>query len=107
MKNLDDTFAALSDETRRAILKRLCDGEIQLSELAKPFAMTQTAVSKHIKVLSNAGLVTVEKRGRIRFCKLNAQAMKDASDWLSGYQQFWLNELDNLGQYFVEEKNKK
>lgn len=101
--NLNSTFAALSDETRRAILKRLVQGEISLSELAEPFAMTQTAVSKHVKVLGDAGLVTVEKRGRVRHCKLNAHTMQEAFDWMADYQSFWSQQLDNLGHYLLHD----
>jgi len=83
MNALDTTFAALSHEARRAILARLADGETRLSDLAGPFAMSQTAVSKHVRVLSDAGLVTVEQRGRSRYCRLNATPMKQAAEWLS------------------------
>ena len=96
MENLDTTFAALSDGTRRAILGQLMQGEARLSDLAEPFDMTQTAVSKHVRVLSNAGLVVVEKRGRARHCRLNASVMKEASDWLADYQTFWTRQFDNL-----------
>lgn len=100
MSNLDATFAALSDETRRAILARLIQGEVRLSDLAEPFDMTQTAVSKHVRVLSNAGLLVVEKRGRTRHCRLNASAMKDASDWFTDYETFWTQQFDNLALHF-------
>ncbi len=98
MANLDTTFAALGDETRRAILEQLMQGEARLSDLAEPFDMSQTAVSKHVRVLSNAGLLVVEKRGRTRHCRLNASVMKDASDWLADYQSFWMKRFDNLAQ---------
>ena len=103
MGNLDATFAALSDETRRAILARLIQGEARLSDLAAPFEMSQTAVSKHVRVLSDAGLVVVEKRGRTRHCRLNAHPMKQATDWLSEYQTFWTHQFDNLAQHFATE----
>ena len=101
MEHLDTTFAALGDETRRAILGQLIQGEVRLSDLALPFDMTQTAVSKHVRVLSNAGLVVVEKRGRTRHCRLNANRMKDASDWLAGYRSFWTQQFDNLAQHLA------
>lgn len=104
MDNLDTTFAALSDETRRAILAQLMQGEARLSDLAQPFDMTQTAVSKHVKVLSNAGLIVVEKRGRTRHCRLNAGVLKDASDWLAGYQTFWTQQFDQLAQHLLGEE---
>lgn len=102
MQNLDATFAALSDGTRRAILERLMQGEVRLSDLAEPFEMSQTAVSKHVRVLNNAGLLVVEKRGRTRHCRLNARVMKDASDWLSNYQSFWTQQFDNLAQHLAK-----
>lgn len=103
MENLNTTFAALSDETRRAILRRLMHGELRLSDLAEPFDMSQTAVSKHVRVLSDAGLLTVEKRGRTRHCRLNAQPMKAATDWLIDYQAFWTQQFDNLAQHLASE----
>lgn len=99
MGNLDTTFAALSDPTRREILGRLMQGEARLSDLAARFDMSQTAVSKHVRVLSDAGLLVVEKRGRTRHCRLNARVMKDASDWLADYQGFWLQQFDNLARH--------
>lgn len=101
MDNLDTTFKALGDGTRRAILQRLMQGESRLSDLAKPFNMSQTAVSKHVRVLSEAGLLTVERRGRTRHCRLNAEPMKAATDWLIDYQAFWTQQLDNLGRHFA------
>ena len=103
MQNLDTTFAALSDGTRRAILEQLMQGEARLSDLAEPFDMSQTAVSKHVRVLSSAGLLVVEKRGRTRHCRLNASVMKDASDWLADYQSFWTRQFENLAQHFATE----
>ena len=102
MHNLDTTFAALSDGTRRAILDRLMQGEARLSDLAEPFEMSQTAVSKHVRVLNNAGLLVVEKRGRTRHCRLNAHVMKDATDWLASYQAFWTQQFDNLAQHLTD-----
>ena len=102
MQNLDATFAALGDGTRRAILQRLMQGEARLSDLAEPFEMSQTAVSKHVRVLSSAGLLVVEKRGRTRHCRLNARVMKDASDWLANYQTFWTQQFDNLAQHLAD-----
>ncbi len=103
MANLDTTFSALGDETRRAILGRLMQGETRISDLAAPFDMSQTAVSKHVRVLSNAGLLVVEKRGRTHHCRLNAGVLKDASDWLADYQSFWTKQFDNLAQHLAGE----
>ena len=99
MGDLNTTFAALGDETRRAILARLMQGEARLSDLAEPFDMSQTAVSKHVRVLSNAGLVRVEKRGRTRHCRLNATVMEDALDWIAAYRSFWTQKFDNLARH--------
>lgn len=101
MENLDQTFAALSDGTRRAILARLMQGESRLSDLAEPFDMSQTAVSKHVRVLSDAGLLIVEKRGRTRHCRINAEPMKEATDWLIDYQAFWTRQFGNLAEYLA------
>jgi DNA-binding transcriptional ArsR family regulator len=102
MDNLDSTFAALSHETRRAILRQLARGETRLSDLATPFNMSQTAVSKHVRVLSEAGLVTVERRGRSRHCRINAAPMKDAVSWLVDYQVFWSEQFDNLARHLAD-----
>jgi len=96
---LDLTFQALSDATRRAIVARLAQGEAQLSELAEPFDMSLTAVSKHVRVLSNAGLVRIEKRGRSRHCRLEAEPMKAANDWLTAYTEFWEERLTSLARH--------
>ena len=104
MENLDSTFAALSDGTRRAILGQLMQGEARLSDLAEPFNMSQTAVSKHVRVLSDAGLLTIEKRGRTRHCRLNAEPMKLATDWLADYQAFWAHQFDNLARHLAGER---
>lgn len=101
MTDLNTTFAALSDETRRAILQRLMQGEARLSDLAEPFDMSQTAVSKHVRVLSDAGLLIMEKRGRTRHCRLNAEPMKAATGWLIDYQAFWTQQFDNLALHLM------
>ncbi len=103
MNNLDQTFAALGDGTRRAILARLTLGETSLSEIAGPFDMSQTAVSKHVRVLSDAGLVTVTKRGRTRYCRLEAAPMKQAAEWLETYQAFWESQFDALATFLKDE----
>lgn len=98
MNTLNLTFTALGDETRRAILGQLLNGEMPISELAKAHDMTLTGVSNHIRVLSDAGLVTVEKRGRSRHCSINPAALNVASDWLEDYRSFWMRQLDNMAQ---------
>src|SRR5204862_5516621 len=99
---LDRTFAALSDPTRRALLARLGgqDG-ISVSELAQPFAMSLPAIMKHLDVLSDAGLVTREKTGRVVACRLAAKPMEQAMEWLNRYARFWSENLDRLPA-FVE-----
>ncbi len=103
MQALDTTFSALGDVTRRTILEKLRLGETRLSDLAEPFDMSQTAVSKHVRVLRDAGLLTIEKRGRTRHCRLNAEAMKEASDWLQDYQAFWMHQFDNLALHLADD----
>jgi DNA-binding transcriptional ArsR family regulator len=99
---LDRTFAALADPTRRALLARLGQQDaISVSELAQPFAMSLPAVMKHLDVLSDAGLVTRAKTGRIVACRLSTRPMQQAMDWLSRYQRFWSENLDRLAA-FVE-----
>ena len=103
MPQLDATFSALSDGTRRAIVARLADGETPLSELAEPFDMSLTAVSKHLRVLSDAGLVDIEKRGRTRHCRLRGAPIKEAVDWLSKYESFWIDRFDALARHLAKE----
>ena len=103
MPDLDKTFAALGDNTRRAIVARLATGEAALSELAAPFDMSQTAVSKHVRVLSDAGLVQVSKRGRTRYCRLEAAPMRAAVDWLNDYSKFWDESFAALGRYLEDD----
>ncbi len=103
MQQLDYTFTALGDTTRRAILAQLADKtpekELALSQLAEPYDMSLTAVSKHVKVLARAGLVSVEKRGRTQYCRLQAEPMKQAAEWLEHYQRFWSEQFESLAQY--------
>jgi DNA-binding transcriptional ArsR family regulator len=102
-EGLDRTFAALSDPTRRALLARLGDREsLSVSELAQPFSMSLPAIMKHLDVLSDAGLIAREKTGRTVACRLTAQPMEQAMEWLNRYQRFWSDALDRLAA-FVEE----
>jgi DNA-binding transcriptional ArsR family regulator len=86
---LDDTFAALADPTRRAILGRLMAGEASVTELAEPFEMSLPAVSKHLKVLERAGLITRGREAQWRPCRLEADPLKEVADWVEGYRRFW------------------
>lgn len=98
---LSRKFAALADPTRRAMLKRLSKGEANVSDLAKPFLreMSLPAVTKHLKVLEKAGLITKTRQAQSRPCKLNAVELKDAADWIEQYRAFWEESLDRLGEY--------
>ncbi|QDG76888.1 helix-turn-helix transcriptional regulator [Labrenzia sp. PHM005] len=107
MQQLDATFSALSDGTRRAIVARLANGEATLSDLAAPFDMSLTAVSKHMRVLSEAGLVDIEKRGRTKHCRLKGAPIKEAVDWLSNYEAFWLDRFDALALHLAKEDTQK
>jgi DNA-binding transcriptional ArsR family regulator len=101
---LDRTFAALADPTRRALLARLSQAEnLSVSELAKPFAMSLPAVMKHLDVLSEAGLVMRNKTGRTVACRLRAEPMEKANEWLNRYQRFWTERLDQLAAFLEEE----
>src|SRR5262245_53308022 len=93
---LDRTFAALADPTRRAILQRLTEGDASLSELASGFPVSIQAVSKHLKVLEAAGLITREQRAQLRPAHLEAEALKDAADWLEGYRRFWQRGFERM-----------
>jgi DNA-binding transcriptional ArsR family regulator len=100
---LDSTFAALSDATRRGILARLAQrGETSVSDLAAPYKMSLPAVSKHLRVLQNAGLVSRQKDGRVHRCRLRAEPMKCAAAWIEHYRQFWEAQLDSLARYLQE-----
>ena len=97
--NLDATFGALSDPTRRSILTRLQRGHASVTELARPHDMSMPAVLKHLRVLEQAGLIEQKKTGRVRMCRLTVGPLEQASDWLSVYRVFWENQLDNLGRF--------
>jgi DNA-binding transcriptional ArsR family regulator len=97
--SLSGTFAALADPTRRAILARLASGEASVTDLAEPFAMSLPAVSKHLKVLERAGLIARGREAQWRPCRLEAQPLKDAAEWLDRYRQFWEQSFDRLDEY--------
>ena len=99
---LSETFGALADPTRRAILARLTNGEATVGELAAPFAMTLPAVSKHLKVLERVGLIERGRDAQWRPCRLKAGPLKDASDWLERYRRFWEESFDRLDAYLQE-----
>ena len=105
--HLDAVFGALADSTRRAILERLAGGEATVSELAQPFAMSLPAISKHLKVLEGAGLITRRADAQWRLCSLDARPLREASDWVAQYRQFWEGNLDSLESYLREIQEKQ
>ena len=107
---LDDTFAALADPTRRAILARLMAGTASVTELAEPFEMSLPAVSKHLKVLERAGLITRGREAQWRPCRLEADPLKEVADWVEGYRRFWEESerrYDRLDDYLREAQRKE
>jgi DNA-binding transcriptional ArsR family regulator len=101
---LDATFAALADPTRRAILARLASGEASVSELARPFSMSQPAISKHLKVLERAGLISRGREAQRRLSRIEAKPLADASAWLEKYRQFWEGNYARLDALLDEMK---
>jgi len=99
---LSATFAALADPTRRAILARLSLGETSVKELAEPFEMSLPAVTKHLKVLARAGLISQGRQAQWRPCKLEAAPLKEVADWVEQYRQMWEQRLDRLEDYLRE-----
>jgi DNA-binding transcriptional ArsR family regulator len=97
--SLDRTLAALSHPTRRAILARLASGDEAVNEIAARFAISQPAVSKHLKVLEKAGLITRQRDAQRRPCRLRAEPLEEVADWVEGYRRFWEGSLDRLGRY--------
>lgn len=96
---LSTIFAALADPTRRAILERLAAGEASVTELAEPFNMSMPAISKHLKVLERAGLITRGKEAQWRPCRLEAGALREAAGWVERYRKFWEDSFDRLDEY--------
>jgi len=101
-RQLDLTFGALADPTRRAILARLAHGEATVGELADPFEISRPAISKHLRVLERAGLVERTREGRVSRCELDAAPMRDAAEWVDRYRRFWEGRLDSLSRYLAD-----
>jgi DNA-binding transcriptional ArsR family regulator len=101
---LSATFSALADPTRRAILARLAAGEVSVTKLAEPFAMSMPAISKHLKVLERAGLIARGREAQWRPCRLEAGPLEDVSNWVETYRQFWEESFDRLDVYLAELK---
>src|SRR5438876_7840415 len=107
--HLSSIFAALADPTRRAILARLTSGEASVSKLAEPFEMSLPAISKHLKVLENAGLIARGREAQWRPCRLEAGRLKEVADWVEHYRRFWEQSFDRLDDYLrkLQAKEKK
>jgi DNA-binding transcriptional ArsR family regulator len=105
--HLSTTYAALADPTRRAILARLAAGEATVGELAEPFTMSLPAVSKHLKVLERAGLITRGRKAQWRPCRIEGRPLKDAAQWLEHYRRFWDASFDRLDEYLEELQSSK
>ena len=99
---LDATFHALADPTRRAILARLASGEATVNQLAEPFAISLPAISKHLKVLERAGLITRTRDAQFRPCRLETDPLKEAHDWIDRYREHWEERFDRLAEYLKE-----
>ena len=104
---LDATFAALANSTRRAILGRLVDGEASVNELAEPFDMSLPAISKHIRVLEKAGLITQTQRAQYRPCRIDAAPLHEVSDWAEQYREVWEASFDRLDSYLEQLQSKQ
>jgi DNA-binding transcriptional ArsR family regulator len=105
--HLSTTFAALADPTRRAILARLTSGEASVTELSEPFEMSMPAVSKHLRVLERAGLITRGREAQWRPCRLKAKPLEEATEWLERYRQFWEASFQRLDALLAELKTKE
>src|SRR3984885_16209946 len=104
---LSSTFAALADPTRRAILARLALGETSVKELAEPFEISPPAITKHLKVLQRAGLISQGRQAQWRPCKLEAAPLREVAEWAEDYRRFWEESFDRLDIYLAEMKKKK
>ena len=105
--HLSSTFAALSDPTRRAILARLAQGPLSVKDLSKPFSIAPPSITKHLKVLEHAGLISRSREAQWRPCQLEAGPLKDAADWVEHYRRFWQGSFDRLDEYLHELKEKE
>ncbi len=105
LRDLDGTFSALADPTRRAILARLALGEASVNELVAPFQLSQPAISKHLKVLERAGLISRGRAAQTRPCRLEAAPLKELADWIEHYRRFWTESFDRLDAYLQQMPN--
>ena len=104
-KQLDAVFGALADPTRRAILARLTDGDASVSELAAPFTMSQPAISRHLKVLEQAGLISRSRQATVRLSHLEAEPLRDATQWLADYREYWTESFERLDELLASLKD--
>jgi DNA-binding transcriptional ArsR family regulator len=107
MDHLSTTLSALADPTRRAILARLARGEATVNEIAKPFDISLPAVSRHLKVLESAGLISRARDAQFRPCRLEPKALKHVDDWLARYRRYWTESFDRMDAYIAELKQKE
>ncbi len=105
--SLDSIFMALADATRRSILTRLMRGEATVGQLAEPFHISLPAISKHLKILEQSGLILRRKEGRVQKCELRGEAFKEASEWVEKYRIFWESQFDELGKYLDSQKEEE
>lgn len=105
-KNLDLVFGAVADATRRSMLDRLRDSSLTVTELARPYAMSLNAVSKHVKMLERAGLIRRTINGREHLCQLDAERLEGAMSWMSHYSEFWNNRMDALEKHLIRKRKK-
>ena len=106
MDRLSETFQALADPTRRAILARLALGEATATELAEPFDISQPAISRHLRVLEEASLIRREWQGKNHLCRLEPRALREADEWLEFYRRFWTEALDRLGKHLGKKERR-
>jgi DNA-binding transcriptional ArsR family regulator len=99
VERLDQVFFALADSTRRAILARLSEGSMRVTDLAKPFSVSLPAISKHLKVLQGAGLLVQDKEGRVRRCHLKVETLKECDEWIAHYRRFWEKQFASIEDY--------
>ena len=107
MDRLSEVFSALADPTRRAILARLAEGEATVNQLAEPFPISLQAISKHLKVLERAGLITRGKEAQWRPCRLDAGPLQEVAGWVAGYERFWEQRYDQLSDYLKQMRKKQ
>lgn len=103
METRRDVFQAIADPTRRAIIQLIAKEPLNLKSVAESFPISRPAISKHIRILNECGLITIDKQGRDHYCNANLTSLKEASDWINQYQNFWNNKLDTLENLLNEE----